>query len=316
MKITNKFGLSRVIVDAVNAYVSEYDLYESPDNIVSVTELIDAPRSRILAKRYREKIVKDVTDYTWMFLGSASHSRVEHLASKGNPESERLSEERWFYDLVSKKVYTVDSKVDFWKTKDYSPDAFYVSGKFDCYDGIDGIVEDHKVTSVWTVVYSDGGGKVEWDRQLNCYAFAIRLLGFPVNAVRVNAIFRDFQQTKAGDANYPKASQACIPANLWTQDEAEEYITKRARLHFNSRKLSDKELDLCSPDERWSKPTTYAVKKEGRKTAVRVLDDEETAVSLAKELGKGHSVETRPGKNTRCESYCDAKQFCSFGKNL
>jgi len=316
MIITNNFNLSPTVVDAIKAYVEEYDLVKAPDNVLSVTQLIDAPRPKILVDRHRDKIAKDATEFTWLFIGSAAHNTVERLAAKGNPNAERLSEERWFYDLVKQRLYTVDGNVKFWETENYDPNSYYVSGKSDCYDGVDGVVEDHKVTSVWSIVYSDGGSKPEWERQLNCYAFAFRLLGFPVNALKINTFYRDFQKSKAGNTNYPPASQQCIKVPLWTQEATEEYLVARSRVHFNACKLADEELPFCTPEERWAKPTTYAVNKEGRKTAVRVFNDEADATALALELGRGHSVEQRPGRNTRCEDYCDAKQFCPFGKNL
>ena len=57
------------------------------------------------------------------------------------------------------------------------------------------------------------------------------------------------------------------------------------------------------------KDTTYAVKKHGRKTAVRVFKTIEEAVELAKE--KDHYVETRPGEPTRCVgNYCGVADYC------
>jgi hypothetical protein len=61
--------------------------------------------------------------------------------------------------------------------------------------------------------------------------------------------------------------------------------------------------------------TLYAVKKGGRKTAVRVLDSESAAQTMATEWGKGHYVETRVGEFVRCQGYCSCCEFCNFYRN-
>jgi heme-degrading monooxygenase HmoA len=56
--------------------------------------------------------------------------------------------------------------------------------------------------------------------------------------------------------------------------------------------------------------TMYAVKREGRKTAIRVFKSMEEATQLA-EKEKGY-VETRLGEPKRCTgNYCGVNQWCS-----
>jgi hypothetical protein len=74
----------------------------------------------------------------------------------------------------------------------------------------------------------------------------------------------------------------------------------------------DDEIPSCNPEERWDKATKYAVKKEGRKTAIRLLDDKKAAESMAGELGKGHYVEPRPGESVKCQSFCLCCNFCNY----
>jgi len=55
--------------------------------------------------------------------------------------------------------------------------------------------------------------------------------------------------------------------------------------------------------------TKYAVKRDGRKTAIRVLDDKEEARILA-DSEKGY-VEVRPGEPKRCTgNFCGVAQWC------
>jgi hypothetical protein len=57
--------------------------------------------------------------------------------------------------------------------------------------------------------------------------------------------------------------------------------------------------------------------KEGRKSAVKLYDNQEDALAAVKELGDsiglnpGHYVEHRPGNYIRCAgNYCLVAQFC------
>jgi len=68
------------------------------------------------------------------------------------------------------------------------------------------------------------------------------------------------------------------------------------------------ELPLCSDEEQWAKPTVYAVMKEGRKSALKLCSSEEEARTLLDE--KGTYLQVRPGEKTRCESYCQVRDFC------
>jgi hypothetical protein len=64
--------------------------------------------------------------------------------------------------------------------------------------------------------------------------------------------------------------------------------------------------------------TKYAVKKEGRKTAVRVYDTEQEAQDLLKEMpekDKGF-IEIRKGESVRCTgNFCGVSQWCSQYQN-
>ena len=79
----------------------------------------------------------------------------------------------------------------------------------------------------------------------------------------------------------------------------------------------DDEIEPCTPEERWSTPTKYAVMKEGRKTAVKVCATEEEAQSFIDDLEKDkdkHTIEVRPGIDKKCEDYCPCYKFCSYYK--
>jgi len=104
-----------------------------------------------------------------------------------------------------------------------------------------------------------------------------------------------------------------LPVKLWTQEEVRSYISARVQLHQEAERLSDADLPICTPQDRWEKPTTYAVKVKGQKRAQRVLGGMADAEAWAAEnMKKEFEIETRPGESVRCMSYCDCNNYCSF----
>jgi len=66
--------------------------------------------------------------------------------------------------------------------------------------------------------------------------------------------------------------------------------------------------------------TTFAVKKEGRKTAVRVFESEDEAKKLIAESDEKErsklSIEERKGEPVRCTgNYCNVNKWCSQYQN-
>lgn len=133
-----------------------------------------------------------------------------------------------------------------------------------------------------------------------------------MKAVRICALIRDWSRREAQNkADYPQAPVQVIELPLWPLEKTEAYIRERIELHREAKVKNDweEELPPCSEDERWLRGTTYAVKKEGRKTAVRVFDDEEQAKALAEEV-KGF-VEIRKGEAVRCTgNFCGVNKWC------
>ena len=92
---------------------------------------------------------------------------------------------------------------------------------------------------------------------------------------------------------------------------------KKAMSVIENFEKSDDEIEPCTPEERWSTPTKWAVMKEGRKTAVKVCATEEEAQSFIDDLEKDkdkHTIEVRPGIDKKCEDYCPCASFCSYYK--
>jgi hypothetical protein len=85
-------------------------------------------------------------------------------------------------------------------------------------------------------------------------------------------------------------------------------------MHQEAENTPSDKLLPCTPEERWERPTRYALMKKGRKRAIKLYDTEEDANGAVKE--KDHYVEYRKGESVRCENYCPVKEFCNQYKEM
>jgi len=268
------------------------------ERIISVTNLINAPRIARLVALHRDELppVEPGQD-TWALLGTAVHSALEAAAKTADPPP-ILVERREATEV------TVDGV------------SWVVSGQCDLLEA-DGVLWDWKVTSAWSV--SDGrGGKSEWACQLNSLRWLLERTGaVPKGSIRglgVWAILRDWSASQAQrNPGYPEAQELAVPIPLWTTDETEAYVRERLRLHEAART----KLPECSPEERWAKDAGFAVLKTAKSVrAERILPTREDAERYRDEVlgGKG-LIEERLGTSVRCERYCPVRAFCSFAQN-
>jgi len=275
MQLTNRLNLPLPIVRAV-----QHDDYEQSGDI-SVTGLIQPPRIRQLTARHRENISVDVADRIWPLLGSNTHYILERAQIDNALQEERLS--------IEVNGWTITGK----------PDLYY-----------NRTVYDFKVTSVWSVL---NGVKLEWVIQANLYAHLLRHSNFSVETAVIICILRDWSKFQVKrSSNYPDTQAVMLPVTLWESTFVESWIKERVLLHQEVEHLSDADLPICTPIERWEKPTTYAVKVKGNKRAQRVLESMEAAEAWAENMKKAYEIEVRPGESVRCMSYCDVNKICGL----
>ena len=277
MKVTNKFGVPAPLVT-----LATREYYSKGQAQYSVTELMSPPKVRRLREQYDSEIVTDVTDLMWSMLGSALHVVME----RGQTEN-HITEERLFADV----------------------DGVTISGAIDLQEEKDGgvIITDYKFTSAWAVMNE----KPEWEQQLNVYKWLVETVKRRrVDGLRICALIRDFNRHENREG-YPAAPIQMVSIPMWDTVKAETYVRERLEMHRNAKVAQDfgEPLPHCSPEERWQSETTYAVKREGRKTAIRVFKTIDEAIKLA-EKEKGY-VETRPGESKRCTgNYCGVADWC------
>jgi hypothetical protein len=275
MKVTNKYNLPESFVHACSRD------YSPSINRISVTQLIDSPLIRRLRIAHWDKIEVDVSDMIWMLLGTSVHYVLEQ------------------HSILNKNLLTEE-----YLTAEI--DGQIISGQIDLMDN-NGVISDYKVTSVYAFLLSD---KDSWHKQLNVYKWLYNKNGFDVSKLQIVAILRDWSKMKSlRDSNYPEVPVIIKEIDIMSNDEVEEYIRERIKIH------NDINYE-CSDEEKWARGGKFAVMKKGRKRALKLFDKKEDAEEYLKSLDDKHYIEERPKEYFRCENFCDVNKFCPFYQKL
>ena len=299
MKITNRSNLPKVIERAVIN-----DPYDSSGSNISTTRLIAPPRIRVLEMRNWDLIEDDVSNRIFSLLGQSVHHILERSKLK--------------VDLAERRLFYKDDKIT---------NGWTLSGQFDLLSR-QGDLTDFKVTSAWAALDALTNGKDEWENQLNVLDFLCRknqktLTRYKkevkVKSLNIMAILRDWSKLKVMQSdNYPRKQVVMIPIRRWSEEEQENYVQARIKLHQDAEKTDD--LPLCAAKERWRKEDSYALMLDNRKTARRVLPTRQDMDKYMKDNkyveGQGCKVVFRAGEDIRCQHYCSVNQFCSHFMNV
>jgi hypothetical protein len=297
---------------------------------LGVTELIDSPRVRELKRRhyFDPDFTINVANGIPALLGSGTHSVIQKLLENlqvvppevvgpdGKPfDHTRLLVEHKMERTMASFGIDLVGKLDFW---------------------YDGWLADTKTTKAFGLI---NGRYEKYAKQGNVYAWMLRndasarrMIGDPTTfRLTTEAIVKDHDARRAAnEKDYPRCDMNSYNQEVWDDDRQEEYVFERLRLHALAMNVpTDKDLPECTKEERWEKPTTYAVytkTKDGskfRKNATRVLDSMDEALDYCndKKLDNGGPnaprIDKRPGEPIRCQrKYCDAYQVCTIGQDL
>ena len=277
MKITNNQGLPESFVQ-----MAQSD-FTADEKTYRVTSLLKGVRETILERRHEAE--QDVSNMIWMLFGTAAHAVLENTQETSTQIKEaRLSEE-------------INGRI--------------ISGKFDLYDDKTKTLTDYKTCSVWKIIY---GNFDDWRRQLLIYAYLMTKAGFEVDKGEIIAVLKDHSKRDAKvKADYPKLPVKKITFNFTTTDfeEIAEWLYAKVEELKMCEALSDSELPLCTPEERFNSGDKYAVMKKGRKTAMRVLDSLEDAEAW-KDANGGEYIDVRKGEDKKCIDYCSVCKFCDY----
>ena len=302
MKYTNIHNLPAVVVDALTL-----DSYSKGESDLSISEMNDSVRIRLLRLKHDDEIVRDVTENAAIFQGNAIHAAMEKAA---NNRDDCISEERLFVTHESGYIYS--GAIDLQIVKDDETV----------------IVIDFKQTSVWTLILNNMMVKEEWVQQTNGYAHLVEVSkGIKVSKLQIVVVLRDWKlsnldwKSSNEKASYPAAPIMVLDVPMWSPEKREAYINQRIKVFQDAKfkHLSTNELPLCNESERWVRGEKWAVMKKGRKSAMRggLKATEAEAIEMAESLGSPYFVEHRKGKNVRCEgNFCQVAPWCDQFKEI
>ncbi|MHA1137995.1 MAG: PD-(D/E)XK nuclease family protein [Candidatus Thorarchaeota archaeon] len=281
MKYTN----NHKIPDIVRHWL-EFDEYDYEEGVISATGLLRPIRATVLAKLNDEEVSIDIADLIAARYGTAIHDSFEKVMIPNT-----IQEKRMYADVGS---YKVSGK----------PDIMKIVGQGPTYQMV-----DIKSTSVWTLIY--GSRDEDHKIQLSIYRWLAVVNGYTMtDDAEIIYIFTDWSRSKAKNTkDYPQLRIHVKTLNLMTNGETEEYVLERlSQIHYYTEHPD--ELPECTREELWQGDDKWAVMKEGRKSAVKLHDTEESAFEHLDNVNAGgHSIEHRPGKVNRC-NYCNARAFC------
>jgi hypothetical protein len=326
MKWTNIYNLPRPLYVAIahdlynlrrdeqlKKYREKHGLREDTPHF-SASDLIKAPRMRILTKRHWLEIVKDVSADMFRIFGQMFHYFLREVAIKAELEKEGYrAEERMFAHIQ------VDGQ------------TVIIHGEPDIVDP-QGALDDYKFVAVYAWIK---GAKDEWEQQTNVYAWLRSMRGLVTTGLRICFALRDWQVSETVQEGYPPAAGQMESVPMWTFEQQQAWIEGRVRIHLSAEQQLDDELPECTPKETWEKPEAYALIRKGNKVASKVLtpahchpkegqsmadalreeafarEAEMNSKLKGKEADRPYHVEHRPGERTRCLRFCDVRQFCN-----
>jgi len=286
MIITNKYNLPQSLVRAVTWQPDE------PDYDYRVSELVNSPRIVQLRRRHDAEITVDVSDMLYILDGLSIHYILEKGAGKNE-----LAEERLIVKIGNIKI---KGQPDLLRDEE--------SLSLEGYELI-----DYKRTSVWSYVFHKNG-RPEWQAAQNVYRFLLADYGFDIRKLSVCCLFRDWVKSRRFEADYPDIPAKMIELPIW--ENPKDYILDRLAVHEQAKFCTDDKLPLCSKEERWERPTKYALMKQGRKSAVKLWEDKHFAAAAQLARGDDYYIEIRTGQSVRCAEYCQVKPWCDFGKQI
>jgi hypothetical protein len=281
MKITNKFDIPQTFVN-----VLQRPTYSKGKAHLSVTQLINSPKIVALSAKFEDELEQDASEMVWSLFGSAVHNILE----RGKDD----------YHIVEQRLFTTF-------------EGWTLSGAIDLQILSDKgrSIRDYKVTSVWSAMRD----KIEWEQQLNIYAWLVETVTKdPVIDLGIVAIIRDWNRRDSlSKEGYPKAPISEIPVRLWTMEEREAYVSERIKAHSECEFALEtgSALPQCSSVEMWERPTTWAVKKVGASRAKSVHLIEADAVEALNNSSKDYEIEVRNGERIRCATFCPVNQYCA-----
>ena len=342
MALTNKAKLPLPLVIAC-----EDRGFVSQGSDLSGSAVFQPARLIALSKGSRRgEIEEDVTERIWALFGQAVHEILRRSAISGDPKVRALVnaiealvtltdalpvEQLELYGAISDLVGELRNYLAC-LPRDPSPIRVFAEERWErdilgwrvacrvdhlALDEELGALTDYKTVAAYPIkeYLETGEPKPEWVAQVNVQHYlapdAIRDEITRLGKLQIVALIRDWrlsEKRKDGEG-YPPYQVHRVELPMWGVEKTHAYLLERVALH-QAAQAPGAPLPLCTVEERWEKPTKWAVVK--TKKSLKNHETREAAEQHATRLG--YRVEIRPGEVTRCELYCPVRQICEQGQ--
>lgn len=308
MRYTNKNNIPLAL--AVMLATDYYDHSDDPKTI-GVTTLLGSTRSVILSNRItEEEACTDVSDVIASRLGTALHDALEKAWL--NPKLPEVLKSLGFSDKVIARFKVnpenpVDSDLNvFLETRTKKTFlGWTISGQFDI--AIDGDLADLKSTGTFS--YNDKTKELEFIRQLSIYKW-LNPEQVLDDEGEILFWFKNWQEYSANKADYPDHTLMGHKIPLMSTVEVEEFLRKKLTALDACMNKPSNELPLCTPEELWQKPSTYAYySKPTLQKPSKVFSDPIEAQRHLQDKGVGN-IQVRQSQPTKC-LYCSGRPKCT-----
>lgn len=289
MAYTNKQNIPKELAAAI-AVDHYHDPNDKPSDY-SVTNLISPVQQTELIRRNKTCSgfpQSDVLDNFNSWMGSVLHNAIEDAWKEGMGS---IVEERFYTEIYDQ----------------------ILSGKVDCLDIESNTIQDWKTCKLYKV---QSGDYTQWEQQANLYAMLARLNGYTIDKLTIVAMCLDWKKTESKyKKDYPQSPIVTIPLDVWSQEACMTFAKERITLRRLAKDMTSIQISKqipCSLEDQWSKPNKYAMTKPGNKKATKLFNTEAEAHIYMQEKPqyKEYTLALRQSAKTRCEDYCDAKNYC------
>lgn len=201
---------------------------------LSVTALNKPVRQLILERRHGDEIQIDPLENHWhSFLGNAVHLALEEEAGK--------DQDRYEVEVRRGITRTIGGK------------GVHIHGKYDLYDKHTKVLQDWKVTSATSMLYP----KTNFEMQLNVInTILVDHEVYPMHLQNVY-LFPHLDKSKMGMDAYPKRNCKVVDVAFMNTHDVEQFIEHKVESFINGLDRKDKDLPLCTDEERWVRGNLY-----------------------------------------------------------
>ncbi len=288
-----------------------YDGNSSDPNTFSVTTLLKTTRQIILTRRLEHTVI-DVADLIAASVGTSFHDAIE-TAWRNHKIKDVLLQLGFSAESINRiKINptepTKEGDIVVWlEQRIYRKIGKYtISGKFDFIG--DGILEDHKSTSVYN--WMNGNMDEKYRMQGSIYRW-IAPDKITKNTMKINFLFTDWKRVERYKQNYPKNKIDNKSYELIPMVAVETFLTNKLQEIENNLLKPESELPECTDDELWRGKPVYKYYTNPMKMARSNGNFDTYQEAMLHQASKGVGIVKEVKGKARACLYCSAFAVCT-----